>query len=201
MRGVSSIPALIDAVRAQGSSAVALTDTNGLYGTIRFVEEARQAGLRPILGVELVTDRRRAVLLKQQRISDLLDRCHQELGASGELEPLDRAFWEGQIDALSAEGLRVLAAAAREVADSKSELALEDLDEDMVFLGLIGIIDPPRPEAIAAIKSCHEAGIGRFFFFRTSVLTQKPAKYPVVANHRCWGSLKMVFTSSMPFGL
>ncbi|HRP65658.1 MAG TPA: cation-transporting P-type ATPase [Thauera sp.] len=89
----------------------------------------------------------------------LLDRCHQELGASGELEPLDRAFWEGQIDALSAEGLRVLAAAAREVADSKSELALEDLDEDMVFLGLIGIIDPPRPEAIAAIKSCHEAGI------------------------------------------
>ena len=89
----------------------------------------------------------------------LLDRCHQELGASGELEPLDRAFWEAQIDALSAEGLRVLAAAAREVADSKSELALEDLDEDMVFLGLIGIIDPPRPEAIAAIKSCHEAGI------------------------------------------
>ncbi len=89
----------------------------------------------------------------------LLDRCHQELGASGELEPLDRAFWEGQIDALSAEGLRVLAAAAREVADSKSELALEDLEEDMVFLGLIGIIDPPRPEAIDAIRSCHAAGI------------------------------------------
>ena len=62
MRGVSSIPALIDAVRAQGGPAIALTDTNGLYGTIRFVEEARQAGLRPILGAELVTDRRRADL-------------------------------------------------------------------------------------------------------------------------------------------
>ena len=89
----------------------------------------------------------------------LLDRCHQELGAGGELEPLDRAFWEQQIDALSAEGLRVLAAAARDVPASKDALALEDLEEDMVFLGLIGIIDPPRPEAIEAIRSCHEAGI------------------------------------------
>ena len=89
----------------------------------------------------------------------LLERCHQELGAGGELEALDRAFWEEQIDALSAEGLRVLAAAARDVPASKEALALEDLEEDMVFLGLIGIIDPPRPEAIEAIRSCHEAGI------------------------------------------
>jgi error-prone DNA polymerase len=63
MRGVSSIPALIDTVHAHGSSAVALTDTNGLYGAIRFVEEARRAGLRPILGAELVTDHHRVVLL------------------------------------------------------------------------------------------------------------------------------------------
>jgi error-prone DNA polymerase len=63
MRGVSSIPALADTVRAQGGTTVALTDTNGLYGAIRFVEEARRAGLRPILGAELVTDHHRAVLL------------------------------------------------------------------------------------------------------------------------------------------
>ena len=89
----------------------------------------------------------------------LLDRCTTELGASGGLEPLERSFWETEIDALSAEGLRVLAAAAREVADDKDALALEDLEQDMVFLGLIGIIDPPRPEAIDAIRSCHTAGI------------------------------------------
>ncbi|MDX9884295.1 cation-transporting P-type ATPase [Thauera sp.] len=89
----------------------------------------------------------------------LLDRCASELGAEDELQPLDRAFWEEQIEALSAEGLRVLAAAAREVAGDKDELALEDLEEDMVFLGLIGIIDPPRPEATDAIRSCHTAGI------------------------------------------
>ncbi|MDX5408680.1 MAG: HAD-IC family P-type ATPase, partial [Thauera sp.] len=89
----------------------------------------------------------------------LLDRCHLELGATGGFEALDRAFWEAQIEALSAEGLRVLAAATREVGHDKDALALEDLEEDMVFLGLIGIIDPPRPEAIDAIRSCHAAGI------------------------------------------
>ncbi len=42
---------------------MALTDTNGLYGAIRFVEQAKQQGLRPILGAELTTDDHRAVLL------------------------------------------------------------------------------------------------------------------------------------------
>ena len=89
----------------------------------------------------------------------LLDRCTYELGAQGDIEPLDRAYWEAQIERLSSEGLRVLAAAARETHPHKTDLTLSDLEEDMVFLGLIGIIDPPRPEAIEAIRSCHTAGI------------------------------------------
>ncbi|MCD8515629.1 MAG: cation-transporting P-type ATPase [Burkholderiaceae bacterium] len=89
----------------------------------------------------------------------LLDRCQHELGADGQIQPLDRAFWEAQIEQLSGEGLRVLAAASRETHPHHGELAISDLEVDMVFLGLIGIIDPPRPEAIAAIRSCHRAGI------------------------------------------
>ncbi len=89
----------------------------------------------------------------------LLERCGQQRGADGASEPLDTGFWEGQIEALSSEGLRVLAAAARDVDEGKGELTLDDLGEDLVFLGLVGIIDPPRPEAIAAIKACHTAGI------------------------------------------
>ena len=50
-------------VRQQGSQAIALTDTNGLYGAIRFVEHAKQQGLRPILGAELTTDAHRSILL------------------------------------------------------------------------------------------------------------------------------------------
>lgn len=89
----------------------------------------------------------------------LLDRCQTERAADGTPQALARAFWEAQIETLSAQGLRVLAAAARDVPETKTDLALEDLDAEMVFLGLIGIIDPPRPEAISAIASCHEAGI------------------------------------------
>ncbi|MCC5834799.1 MAG: cation-transporting P-type ATPase [Opitutales bacterium] len=89
----------------------------------------------------------------------LLDRCAQQRGASGEIEPLDREYWEGWIETLGGQGLRILAAAARPADDGKTELSVVDLDEDMVFLGLVGIVDPPRPEAIEAIAKCREAGI------------------------------------------
>jgi len=89
----------------------------------------------------------------------LLSRCAEQRGASDAREPLDLAFWEKQIDALGGQGLRVLAAASRELREEKSDLTMEDLDKDLVFLGLVGIIDPPRPEAIEAIAACKQAGI------------------------------------------
>lgn len=89
----------------------------------------------------------------------LLQRCTHELNADGQVVELDPDFWEAHLDKLSAEGLRVLAAARRDVTDTQNNLTIDDLDSGMVFLGLIGIIDPPRPEAIAAIRSCHTAGI------------------------------------------
>ena len=89
----------------------------------------------------------------------LLDRCQNQRAADGATETLDRDFWEQQIEALSDEGLRVLAAAVREADAGHGDLTLDDLERDLVFLGLVGIIDPPRPEAIEAIKVCHAAGI------------------------------------------
>jgi calcium-translocating P-type ATPase len=89
----------------------------------------------------------------------LLDRCSSQRGLDGRDEPLDRAFWVDQIDALSARGLRVLAAAAGPAEDGKDTLAHADLDQGLVFLGLVGIVDPPRPEAITAIAAFRAAGI------------------------------------------
>jgi magnesium-transporting ATPase (P-type) len=85
----------------------------------------------------------------------LLDRCSEQ----GRGESVDRDFWEQRIGELSDHGLRVLAAASRDVDDGKAGLEIEELDTGMVFLGLVGIIDPPRPEAVEAIKVCQEAGI------------------------------------------
>ncbi len=89
----------------------------------------------------------------------LLDRCKSERTAEYSTGALDREFWEHQIEALGNQGLRVLAAAARDVGEDKSELAIEDLEQNMVFIGLVGIIDPPRSEAVKAIQICHQAGI------------------------------------------
>ncbi len=89
----------------------------------------------------------------------LLDRCAQQRDATGQLVPLDREYWNRWIDTLGGQGLRVLAAANREVSDTTDSLSVDDLDHGMVFLGLVGIVDPPRPEAIEAIAKCRSAGI------------------------------------------
>ena len=65
MSGVPTLEALCQAVRTQGQDTLALTDTNGLYGAIRFLDVARAAGLKAILGAELRHDTHRAVLLAQ----------------------------------------------------------------------------------------------------------------------------------------
>ena len=57
------------------------------------------------------------------------------------------------------EGLRVLAFAFREIKSDEEIKSNEEAERGMVFLGLIGLEDPPRPEVPDAIKKCREAGI------------------------------------------
>ncbi|MCL2089946.1 MAG: HAD-IC family P-type ATPase [Micrococcales bacterium] len=94
----------------------------------------------------------------------LLERCTAQWSGIGTAR-LDTAVWEATNDELGAQGLRVLAAAsfpatARPAAADPDALTLADLDTGLVFLGLVGIVDPPRPEATAAVADCHAAGIG-----------------------------------------
>jgi len=63
MWGVPTLEALCHSVQSQGQDFLALTDTNGLYGAIRFLEVAREHGLKPILGAERISGVHRAVLL------------------------------------------------------------------------------------------------------------------------------------------
>ncbi|HEX6887276.1 MAG TPA: HAD-IC family P-type ATPase [Candidatus Nanopelagicales bacterium] len=100
---------------------------------------------------------RRAILLKGAP-DRVLDRCATEQGPDGRSRPLDREFWEAEVDRLGGEGLRVLAAAARPAPAEQRTLGHDDLEE-LVLIGLVGIVDPPRPEAIEAIETCHRAGI------------------------------------------
>ncbi|WP_431801495.1 cation-translocating P-type ATPase [Microbacterium sp. bgisy203] len=99
-------------------------------------------------------DGSRAILVKGAP-DRLLERSLTQRGEGGS-EPLDIPFWEAAIDDLSAQGLRVLAAARKPT--KADDVQMDDL-EDLEFLGLWGILDPPRPEAIEAIADCHAAGI------------------------------------------
>ena len=70
---------------------------------------------------------------------------------------IDPDHWHRRADAMAAEGLRVLALAVLPAAAAR--IADGALDGSLTFLGLVGLIDPPRPEAVAAIAECHRAGI------------------------------------------
>jgi Ca2+-transporting ATPase len=85
----------------------------------------------------------------------ILNSCERQLQAAGaaRLDAASRAVIQEMIRQMADEGLRVLAVA------EKAGATLESAERDMTFLGLVGIIDPPRPEAKAAIQTCEEAGI------------------------------------------
>jgi magnesium-transporting ATPase (P-type) len=89
----------------------------------------------------------------------ILDMCEVELTENGEAAPLERAWWDQVIADMASEGLRVLALARKNVPRGTAELAVEDLDSGVELLGLVGLLDPPRQEAIRAISACHDAGI------------------------------------------
>ncbi|PAU74228.1 cation-translocating P-type ATPase [Halomonas salipaludis] len=88
----------------------------------------------------------------------LLEMCHRQRSADGDSVELDVQAWEARIHDLSARGLRVLALAEKTLHDV-DELADEHAEEELVLLGLVGLLDPPREEAIRAVKQCLEAGI------------------------------------------
>ena len=88
----------------------------------------------------------------------LLRMCQQQLGSQGP-EPLDHAYWEREMGHIAGQGLRMLAAAYRPVPGAGGDIDHEDLGQGMIFLGVAGLMDPPRPEAIQAIAMCRQAGI------------------------------------------
>jgi len=88
----------------------------------------------------------------------ILGRCCERLSDEG-VVPLGHDAWQRGLDdaeAMAADALRVLAVAYR---DAPSGTATEDLDEDLTFVGLIGMIDPLRHEASLAVERCRQAGI------------------------------------------
>ena len=96
----------------------------------------------------------------------LLERSTRQAGADGSTDEIDIDEWEARIDELASQGLRVLAAAYApgdaapdpEIGNGESQIDVDDV-ADLIFLGIVGIVDPPREEAIRAIADSKRAGI------------------------------------------
>ncbi|SNY45555.1 plasma-membrane calcium-translocating P-type ATPase/potassium and/or sodium efflux P-type ATPase,TIGR01523 [Arsukibacterium tuosuense] len=74
-------------------------------------------------------------------------------------EALDMTDWQQQVEHIARDGQRVLALAIKCLDAQQTLLNQQDLETGVQLLGLVGLIDPPRPEAISAIASCQQAGI------------------------------------------
>jgi magnesium-transporting ATPase (P-type) len=90
----------------------------------------------------------------------ILDHCDRQQSADGQPAPIDRQHFMQASDELAGQGERVLGLAWLEHPGIKTgSLTAADLPKNLVLLGLIGLLDPPRREAIEAVKECHGGGI------------------------------------------
>lgn len=103
-------------------------------------------------------DRPRVVYAKGS-VEAILHRCDSVMDATAHPHPLNPDAIQAQVADLAARGLRVLAFARKELPTETSGIEHEDLRSGLTFLGLQAMIDPPRPEALAAIRICQSAGV------------------------------------------
>lgn len=92
-------------------------------------------------------------------VEALMRRCSQQVDSQGRIASFDAIEIERVVATMAEGGLRVLAFAKKAVGFHQHSIDHEDLATGLVFLGLQGMLDPPRPEAIAAVRACQTAGI------------------------------------------
>lgn len=99
------------------------------------------------------------VIYVKGSVEAILSRCSQLLDDRGGSIAIDRQDIEDAAGAMATEGLRVLAFAKKQAKADQKTVDHEDLETDLILLGLQGMIDPPRSAAIEAVEECLEAGI------------------------------------------
>nr|WP_231943305.1 HAD-IC family P-type ATPase [Hydrogenophaga crassostreae] len=97
----------------------------------------------------------RAFILLKGAPERVLDLCVKDTTGA----PLDRAAWQARVDQAAGDGQRVLALAECELPSGTHSIGIADIVPRFTLLGLVGLMDPPRPEAVAAVADCQRAGI------------------------------------------
>jgi cation-transporting ATPase F len=101
----------------------------------------------------------KTVLFMKGSVESVLQRCENVLGAGGDLDKLDRSSIHREVEVLAGQGLRVLALARGVLKSPVRSVTHADVAEGLTFLGLQAMMDPPREEAVDAVRACSKAGI------------------------------------------
>ncbi len=129
----------LSAVETLGATTVILTDKTGtLMGTVHRADDD-------------------FVMWVKGAPEEVLEACSTSVqtdGVNASLTPEKRAFWKSRTDQMAARGMRVLAVATRTLQSPQAATYA-----DLKFLGLVGLIDPPRRDVPQAITQCRSAGI------------------------------------------
>jgi len=88
----------------------------------------------------------------------VLERCNRQR-FEGQDQPIEPALWHRRIEDIAARGQRLLALAVKPLPAVSGVLNFTHTEGDFSLLGVVGMIDPPRPEAVEAVAQCRRAGI------------------------------------------
>ena len=117
------------------------------------------------------------IIYKKGSVERVVSRCSTMLDADGREVSIDHDAIHNAAEQMASKGLRVLAFAQRKAAADQRTLENHHVAQDLTFLGLQGMMDPPRAEAIAAVRRCQNAGIAVKMITGDHVLTAK-----IIAN-------------------
>lgn len=92
-------------------------------------------------------------------VEAVLARASTQIGTDGKSLPLDASAVQREAELMASRGLRVLAMARKRLPSEIKTVDHQDISSGLEFLGLQGMIDPPRPEALAAVSSFRTAGV------------------------------------------
>lgn len=89
----------------------------------------------------------------------ILNMCQYQRGVANKTEALNEGYWMERAERVAAQGQRVLGIAVKQARNDQTLLQFSDMDEGLILVGLVGMIDPPRQDAIEAVAECSRAGI------------------------------------------
>ncbi len=147
--------ALIAAAEKAGLSQSGLAASSPRLDAIPFESQYQYMATLNQAGHDSVS----RIIYVKGAVEALLPRCSQMIDQQGQMIPLQPAQIEQVVETIAAQGLRVLALAQKNAAAHQHAIDHGDIETGLVFLGVQAMIDPPRPEAIAAVHACQSAGI------------------------------------------